>query len=91
MAFPLHGRTLPLSPAGTDLDSSGVRRPHAGRMTDDAASQAVKAMFERLFGRMPDELWGIGTAYDEVKTHMLGPGALLRSKTPTSCSRNSKA
>ena len=24
----------------------------------------------------------IETAYDEVKTHMLGPGALLRSKTP---------
>jgi hypothetical protein len=28
------------------------------------------------------ERWEIETAYDEVKTHMLGPGALLRSKTP---------
>ena len=27
-------------------------------------------------------LWEIETAYDEVKTHMLGPGALLHSKTP---------
>ena len=26
--------------------------------------------------------WEVETAYDEVKTHMLGPGALLRSKTP---------
>jgi len=28
------------------------------------------------------ERWEIETAYDEVKTHMLGPGAMLRSKTP---------
>ena len=28
------------------------------------------------------ERWEIETAYDEVKTHLLGPGALLRSKTP---------
>ena len=28
------------------------------------------------------ERWEIEIAYDEVKTHMLGPGALLRSKTP---------
>ena len=26
--------------------------------------------------------WEIETAYDEVKTHILGPGAALRSKTP---------
>ena len=26
--------------------------------------------------------WEIETTYDEVKTHLLGPGALLRSKTP---------
>ena len=26
--------------------------------------------------------WEIESAYDEVKTHMLGPGAMLRSKTP---------
>ena len=28
------------------------------------------------------ERWEIETAYDEVKTHSLGPGAALRSKTP---------
>ena len=28
------------------------------------------------------ERWEVETAYDEVKTHILGPGALLRSKTP---------
>ena len=28
------------------------------------------------------ERWEIETAYDEVKTHILGPGATLRSKTP---------
>ena len=28
------------------------------------------------------ERWEIETAYDEVKTHILGPGAALRSKTP---------
>ncbi len=28
------------------------------------------------------ERWEIETAYDEVKTHILGPGALLRSKIP---------
>ena len=28
------------------------------------------------------ERWEIETAYDEVKTHLLGPGAALRSKTP---------
>ena len=28
------------------------------------------------------ERWEIETTYDEVKTHMLGPGAMLRSKTP---------
>ena len=28
------------------------------------------------------ERWEIETACDEVKTHLLGPGALLRSKTP---------
>ena len=28
------------------------------------------------------ERWEIETAYDEVKTHLLGPGATLRSKTP---------
>ena len=28
------------------------------------------------------ERWEIEIAYDEVKTHLLGPGALLRSKTP---------
>lgn len=28
------------------------------------------------------ERWEIETAYDEVKTHLLGPGASLRSKTP---------
>ncbi len=28
------------------------------------------------------ERWEIETAYDEVKTHLLGPGAQLRSKTP---------
>ncbi len=28
------------------------------------------------------ERWEIETAYDEVKTHMLGAGAMLRSKTP---------
>ena len=28
------------------------------------------------------ERWEIETACDEVKTHMLGPGAVLRSKTP---------
>ena len=29
------------------------------------------------------ERWEIETAYDEVKTHLLGPGAQLRSKTPS--------
>ena len=28
------------------------------------------------------ERWEIETAHDEVKTHLLGPGASLRSKTP---------
>ncbi len=28
------------------------------------------------------ERWEIETAYDEIKTHMLGPRAMLRSKTP---------
>ena len=28
------------------------------------------------------ERWEIENAYDEVKTHLLGPGAALRSKTP---------
>lgn len=28
------------------------------------------------------ERWEVETTYDEVKTHILGPGALLRSKTP---------
>ncbi|MYH58901.1 MAG: hypothetical protein F4145_13110 [Boseongicola sp. SB0675_bin_26] len=28
------------------------------------------------------ERWEIETAHDEVKTHILGPGAALRSKTP---------
>ena len=28
------------------------------------------------------ERWEVETAYDEVKTHILGPGAILRSKTP---------
>ena len=28
------------------------------------------------------ERWEVETAYDEVKTHILGPGAMLRSKTP---------
>ena len=28
------------------------------------------------------ECWEVETAYDEVKTHILGPGAILRSKTP---------
>lgn len=28
------------------------------------------------------ERWEIETAYDEVKTHLLGPDAMLRSKTP---------
>ncbi len=28
------------------------------------------------------ERWEIETAYDEVKTRILGPGAVLRSKTP---------
>ena len=26
--------------------------------------------------------WEIETTYDEIKTHLLGPGAILRSKTP---------
>jgi len=28
------------------------------------------------------ERWEVETTYDEVKTHILGPGAILRSKTP---------
>ena len=28
------------------------------------------------------ERWEVETTYDEVKTHILGPGAVLRSKTP---------
>ncbi len=28
------------------------------------------------------ERWEIETTYDEIKTHLLGPGAILRSKTP---------
>ena len=57
MSFPLHGPILPSSLAGIDLDSSSVRWPHAERMTDDATGRAVKAIFERLIGRMPDEFW----------------------------------
>ena len=42
------------------------------------------------FGRFPahdlaslfHERWEVENAHDEVKTHMLGPGATLRSKTP---------
>ena len=31
---------------------------------------------------MYHERWEVETTYDEVKTHILGPGAVLRSKTP---------
>ena len=37
------------------------------------------------------ERWEIETAHDEVKTHLLGPEASLRSKTPSSCFRKSTA
>lgn len=41
---------------------------------DEAPADELAALYH--------ERWEIETAYDEVKTHMLGPGAMLRSKTP---------
>ena len=48
----------------------------ATTLVDPAAAPATE------MAALYHERWEVETAYDEVKTHILGPGALLRSKTP---------
>ena len=64
------GRTYRYTPATTGID----RRPTT--LLDPAAAPATE------LAALYHERWEVETAYDEVKTHILGPGALLRSKTP---------
>ena len=48
----------------------------ATTLLDPAAAPAAEV------AALYHERWEVETAYDEVKTHILGPGAILRSKTP---------
>ena len=48
----------------------------ATTLLDPAAAPAAE------LAALYHERWEVETAYDEVKTHILGPGAILRSKTP---------
>ena len=48
----------------------------ATTLPDPAAAPAAE------LAALYHERWEVETAYDEVKTHILGPGAILRSKTP---------
>ena len=48
----------------------------ATTLLDPAAAPAAE------LAALYHERWEVETAYDEVKTHILGPGAMLRSKTP---------
>ena len=57
-----------------DADSPIYRL--ATTLLDPAAAPATE------LAALYHERWEVETAYDEVKTHILGPGALLRSKTP---------
>ena len=57
-------------------DPSDVVYRLATTLLDPAAAPAAEV------AALYHERWEVETAYDEVKTHILGPGAILRSKTP---------
>ena len=57
-------------------DPSDVVYRLATTLFDPAAAPAAE------IAALYHERWEVETAYDEVKTHILGPGAILRSKTP---------
>ena len=54
--------------------------PPAYRLATTLLDPAVAPAAE--IAALYHERWEVETAYDEVKTHILGPGAILRSKTP---------
>ena len=62
------------SSTGFDDPSDAVYRL-ATTLLDPAAAPAAEV------AALYHERWEVETAYDEVKTHILGPGAILRSKS----------
>ena len=54
------------------------RNAKLGIWDDPGPGQAPAEELAALY----HERWEIETTYDEIKTHLLGPGAILRSKTP---------
>ena len=73
---------------GLRLVAPGVPVRISGKSSiSRARSRLGTAPFEELrrareLAGLYHERWEIENAYDEVKTHLLGPGAALRSKTP---------